>query len=158
MNIVIFSNPIRSGKTTRLQQWCAQKKNIAGILMPDINGKRNVVDIKTAATFEIECSDPENTSKVLVNIGRYYFYAEAFEKANSILLQASTQAREWLVIDEVGKLEIIEKGFYPAVKAIITTASCKNLLLVVREGLCEAVVSFFKINDYQLINDLDDLK
>ncbi len=157
MNIVIFSNPIRSGKTTRLQQWCDQKKNIAGILMPDINGKRNILDIKTAATFEIECSDPENTDKELVNIGRYYFYWEAFEKANSMLLQEITQMGDWLIIDEVGKLEIIGKGFYPAVKAIITAASYKNLLLVVREGLCEAVVSFFKITDYKLINDLDDL-
>ena len=46
MSIIIFSRPVHSGKTTELMQWCEQvsiKQNVAGILMPDIDGSRTEI-------------------------------------------------------------------------------------------------------------------
>ena len=157
MHIFIFSKPIRSGKTTGLLHWSQRQKNITGILMPDINGKRHIQFIETNEKFIVECDDPDNTNERLVNIGRFHFYAAAFEKANSHIIQASAKPFDWLVIDEVGRLEIEEKGFYPALAILLHTGGYKNLLLVVRDSLYEQVISFFKITDHVLIHQLNEL-
>ena len=157
MSIVIFSDPIHSGKTTRLWHWCDQQQYVAGILMPDINGLRHIMDVPSKASFIIQCIDPENSNNMLVSIGRYHFYANGFTKANSILLKHASMQYNWLVIDEVGKLELDGKGLYPAVSGIINSHSYTNLLLVVREGLYEPVIDFFKIAEHRVVHQLDDL-
>ena len=161
MSIIIFSQPIHSGKTTQLLHWCNQQKNAAGILMPDINDKRKILNLETKEVFAVECDDPDNTKEKLVTVGKYHFYAAAFEKANSILLGAVSSNPEWLVIDEVGKLELEGKGFYPAVKKIIDDQEEKitttNNILVVRDSLRAEVINFFKINKYIIIHRLEDL-
>lgn len=158
MSIIIFSKPVHSGKTTALLEWRKAQKNIAGILMPDMDGKRKMLDIRTNEIFDAECKDADDAKELTVNIGRFYFYAASFEKANSILINEMTKAPEWLAIDEVGRLEMEEKGFYPALKKLIpfyqlekTTGS---LLLVIRDSMVEKVCSFFEIKDPMIIDTL----
>ena len=158
MNIYIFSKPVHSGKTTELRQWCNRHKNVTGILMPDMNGKRMFLNIRTKEIFAAACEDANITTEPLVPIGRFHFYAAAFLKANTMLIDESMHGPEWMVIDEVGRLEIGKMGFYPAVKAIIIDASVKNIVLVVRDSLFEPVISFFEIKDHHLIHTMDDLK
>jgi nucleoside-triphosphatase THEP1 len=161
MSIYIFSRPVHSGKTTELQEWCAKQNNTCGILMPDINGSRKVYDIANREIFDIECSDAATTKAPLVSIGRFHFYTKAFEKANSILLHALSQQPGWLVIDEAGKLELAEKGFYPSIKEAVAMyhdeGSIGNLLITVRESLCSEVISFFNIKNYTIITRLEDI-
>src|SRR4051812_37870532 len=106
MSIYIFSRPIHSGKTTDLLQWCDQQKNIAGVLMPDIDGRRKILDLYTKEIFDIECTDPTNTKEPLTSVGRFNFYTVSFKKGNSIITRALTQNPAWLIIDETGKLEL----------------------------------------------------
>ena len=84
----------------------SQQKNVAGILMPDIDGKRKILDLGTKEVFAVECDDPNNTKEKLITVGKYHFYAAAFERANSILLAAVSRNPEWLVIDEVGTTHV----------------------------------------------------
>ena len=139
--------------------WCDQK-NAAGILMPDIDGSRKIFNIKTKEVFDIECKDPFNSKMPLVTIGNYHFYTDAFEKANSILLEAFDD-NNWLIIDEAGKLELNSKGLYPAIKFItgqeVYKTAGKNLLIVVRDSLYEEVISFFNLSIHTLINDISKL-
>lgn len=160
MSIYIFSRPVHSGKTTELLQWCSQQKNIAGILMPDINGSRKILDLHTKEVFDIECADAANTKELLTSVGRFHFYTVAFEKANKIVLTALDQTPDWLVIDEAGKLELDGKGFYESiVKAVDLYNNDKpgNLLITVRESLSTEVISFFKVKNVQVIHQLEDL-
>ena len=161
MNIYIFSRPVHSGKTTELLQWCNQQKNIAGILMPDINGCRKILNLQTKNIFDIECTDATNTKELLTSVGRFHFYTTAFERANEIILSALNQMPYWLVIDEAGKLELDSKGFYESiVKAVDVYNNNKvagNLLIAVRESLCNEVISFFEIKNFQVIHQLEDL-
>lgn len=162
MSIYIFSRPIRTGKTTELQQWCNRQKAIGGILMPDINGSRKMLDLHTKEIFDIECADLENTQEAFTSIGRFYFYTAAFEKANSILLNALKQNPGWLVIDEAGKLEIRKEGFHRSVEEAVKMYNDQekpgNLLITVRDSLCAEVISFFGIKNYKIIETLDSLK
>ncbi|MBI3234324.1 MAG: hypothetical protein HYZ42_09835 [Bacteroidetes bacterium] len=161
MSIYIFSRPIHSGKTTELQQWCNLQKNIAGVLMPDIDGGRKILDLQTKEVFDIECTDAINTKEPLTSVGRFHFYTVAFEKGNLIITQALAQSPDWLIIDEAGKLELEGKGFYrsiiKAVDFFKSEKSTGNLLITVRESLCEEVISFFKIKNCRIVHQLDDL-
>lgn len=159
MSIYIFSRPIHSGKTTALLQWCNLQKNIHGILMPDINGCRKILNIKTKEIFDIECIDPTKTNEPLTPIGKFNFYTAAFEKANTIILDALSQNPHWLVIDEVGKLELKGEGFYRSVAKVTKVYGNKekpgNLLITVRDSLCEDIISFFNIQNFKIIDSLD---
>ncbi len=161
MSIIIFSRPIHSGKTTELLQWCNQQKNVCGILMPDVNGIRKILDIKTKELFDIECTDAENTKEPLTKIGRYNFYTAAFERANGILTNSLASNPDWLIIDEAGKLELDGKGFYDAMKTIIAVYNSQerpgNLLITVRDSLVEELTGFFELKGHRLIHQLEDL-
>ena len=161
MSIYIFSGLIQTGKTTALWEWCNQQENIAGVLMPDINGSRKIFDVNSREVFDIECIDAANTKEPLTPVGRFNFYSSAFEKANSILINAMVQKPHWLVIDEAGKLEMEGKGFFPAIIKAIPfyddTNTPGNLLMTVRGSLCNEVISFFKIKNYRVIDQLEDL-
>ncbi len=161
MSIYIFSRPIHSGKTTELLQWCNQQKNISGILMPDLNGERKIIDVQTKEVFDIECIDPLQTTEPLTSVGRFHFYTASFERANSILINAVNQNPDWLVIDEAGKLELESKGFYQSIIKAVALQDSKrnsgNLLIAVRESLCDEVISFFKIKDCHIIHKLEEL-
>ncbi len=161
MRIYIFSRPIHSGKTTELMNWCNAQESIAGILMPDIDGSRKIYNIETKEVFDIECIDPANNTEALTSVGRFNFYTSAFEKANSKLLNALPQNPSWLVIDEVGKLELDGKGFYISLMNIVNSYNndigSGNLLITVRESLCAEVIAFFKIKDCRVIQQLEEL-
>jgi nucleoside-triphosphatase len=161
MSIIIFSRPIHSGKTTELLQWCDRKKNIHGILMPDINGSRKIFDLNTRLVFDIECTDAENTNEPLTSVGRFHFYTKSFNRANSILLDALMQSPDWLIIDEAGKLELKGKGFYTAIEKAADVYSNKkntgNLLITVRDSLYEEVIRFFKLKNCRVIHSIEEL-
>jgi nucleoside-triphosphatase THEP1 len=161
MSIFIFSRPIHSGKTSELLQWCNLQKNIGGILMPDMDGSRKILDLQTKEVFDIECTDTQNTNKQLTSVGRFHFYTAAFEKGNLIITQALARNYAWLVIDEAGKLELEGKGFYESIlKAVDFFSDEKttgNLLITVRESLCEEVISFFKIRYCRILHQLEGL-
>jgi nucleoside-triphosphatase THEP1 len=161
MRIYIFSRPIHSGKTSELLQWCNRQQNIAGILMPDIDGLRKILDLETNGVFDIECADAANTNEPLTSVGRFHFYTAAFEKANSILINALSKNPDWLVIDEAGKLELDGKGFYRALKKATAFYSdpdtSGNLLITVRDSLCFEVIAFFNIRHFRVIYSLEEL-
>ena len=158
MSIFIFSQPIHNGKTTALMQWCKKNTNCAGILMPDVDGSRKMYSIFDAAFFEASCQPSMSTNEKVISIGPYSFYKEAFARANEIIIAALNSSVEWLVIDEVGKLELKRTWFYPAVKKAMEAVKANsfkgNLLLVVRDSLLTAVINELGIEKYEVSSEL----
>lgn len=162
MSIYIFSRPIQSGKTTELLNWSDQQEKIAGILMPDINGSRKIFNIDTQELFDVECVNPATATEPLTSIGRFHFYTAAFKKASSVIQDAFNQKKDWLVIDEAGKLELKGEGFFGVVTDAVKLYSNKNrqgnLLITVRDSLLDEIISFFHITNYKVIDTLDAIK
>lgn len=158
MSIYLYSRPVHSGKTTTMLNWSAQQDDILGILMPDIEGSRKIMDLASKEVFDIECTDPANTNEQLTTVGKYSFYTSAFEKANFLLMNAIDRDSKWIVIDEAGKLELAGKGFFnavaKAVKKYKDPSTPGNLLIVVRDSLVDEVIRFFEITNYTVIQDL----
>jgi nucleoside-triphosphatase len=139
-----------SGKTTALMQWVKDKKNMAGILSPVVNEERMFYNIANGEYFTMLATANEET----LLVGKYAFSKTAFDKANTILKEIKNQ---FVIIDEIGPLELMGKGFADTLKNILQQKNYANLLLVVRNGLVDDMVEYFSIdvNEKQFIG-IDD--
>ncbi|MBN3035178.1 MAG: hypothetical protein JW861_06300 [Bacteroidales bacterium] len=153
--IYILSGAIRSGKTTRLMGWSSLGGDVAGILTPDRDGIRMMYDIAARKWFPFEAG-PEVPEDRVIRVGGFRFSLRAFEKAAGILISALSVKPAWLVVDEVGRLELEGKGFglvLPAVISRYKSGSLQgSLLLVVRDSLLDDVVRKFKLEGYTSFN------
>lgn len=145
--IVIFSAPVQSGKTSSLLNWIGKRDDVFGILTPVVGGKRMFMNISDKDSFPMEAGGGEAET---LAIGRFIFSKNNFEQAAQIISE-SINTKGWLVIDEIGPLELKGKGFHQVLKNVIARRKGK-LLLVVREGLTEQVISFFGIENGKIIH------
>ena len=142
--IYLLTGPKNSGKSTRLMQWIPQQKKIMGIVCPREKGKRELFSIHSGIYKKFES---ENENETVVKIGNYKFLKESFEWAEKELLKAREFKPQWLIIDEIGPLELQGKGFDKVIKQllILSELSKTNLILVVRENLIDDVISNYNL-------------
>lgn len=150
-NIFILSQPIQTGKTSLLLNWINTTANVGGILTPDVCGNRMLYDISTQQYHYLQTTNANNSIK----IGRFLFDADAFAKAQQILLQQHSNS--FTIIDEVGPLELThKKGLEPALSMLIDNFKQKkvkgNLLLVIRDYLLHEAIDYYRLHDAQIIN------
>lgn len=140
--IYILTGDIQTGKTTSLMNWCEQRADVAGILTPIIDDKRKFVNVFSNAVFDMEANNEE---KDILLIGKYRFSLKAFDRAKQILLQSLPSTINYLIIDEIGFLEIKGEGFYECVKTILKKNIDQKIILVVRKNLLTDVIKIFNL-------------
>jgi nucleoside-triphosphatase THEP1/ABC-type thiamin/hydroxymethylpyrimidine transport system permease subunit len=151
----VLTGPIETGKTTSLVKWSEKRNDVFGILTPVVNGKRTFMNVHARHLFEMEATDNE-TGKLFV--GRFIFSKAGFEKAIQII-RDSVHKEGWMVIDEIGPMELRGEGFCEAVKEIISSGNKRQkVLLVVREGLVDKVKNFFQINEAVVITGISGVE
>ncbi|MFW5689993.1 MAG: hypothetical protein ACOC1U_10505 [Spirochaetota bacterium] len=169
--VVILSGPIRSGKTTALAHLLAGAGNpfgandpsITGVLAPIIAGRRHLCLLRTGECrlLETDATTPDTTKPgEIVAIGPHRFSERVFSWArNELTTSPARTAEGWVVVDEVGPLELRGEGLEPALGDVIArhlaaasfrpqrakTEAGPRLLLVVREGLVERVRAHYRI-------------
>jgi len=149
-NIFILSGPVHSGKSTRLNEWIEERNDVAGILAPIIRGLRNLQDITSGEKRCLEKSGKSNDSEDDLAIGNYIFSSSVFHWGKQVLKKSADEKINWLVIDEIGILELQGRGLEPAVSSLINLKwdrAPQNILLVVRERLVEKVIKHYRINE-----------
>jgi nucleoside-triphosphatase THEP1 len=154
-NIYIFTDAIHTGKTTILQNWLKEKGiNAGGILTPDRDEKRWIYDISRDEwhTLQVEKDHPLPDSVV---IGKFRFSRNGFKKAQEILLRSVQEDPDWVIVDEVGMLELHRKtGLEPSISEIINIYKSGKqkgkLLLVIRNYLVEETIDMFGL-DFNLV-------
>jgi nucleoside-triphosphatase len=157
-NIFLFTAPVNSGKTTALMEWAKSKDRLGGFLAPDIEGLRRLYRLRDRQLHLYQLSAAALAAaapEAVVNIGKFNFAAEAFELARRTLLEDLAAGFDWVVIDEIGKLELRGEGLEPAVGQVIASfqrpEAKGNLLLVVRDELVDKVAQHYGIADYEAI-------
>ena len=92
--------------------------------------------------------ESENENETVVKIGNYKFLKESFEWAEKELLKAREFKPQWLIIDEIGPLELQGQGFDKVIKQllILSELSETNFVLVVRENLIDDVISNYNLD------------
>ena len=152
--IFILSGQIESGKTTALEKWAVSRKDVKGILTPVIEGKRMFRDIETGRLFRMEIEGSESDGWI---IGRFVFSRTQFELAQKILFDAG-DTMGWLVIDEVGPLELLEKGFFKVIKKFVAERKGPTLLVVrEKDDMVNRIKEYFRLPDAKVIHSLDEL-
>jgi len=81
--IYLLTGPIRSGKTTALMQWASSLKDVSGILTPDLNGKRQFLNLANSEYFHMEAIDGEAE----ITIGRFAFSKKILKRRMVLLNQ-----------------------------------------------------------------------
>ncbi len=143
MKISIVTGPVHSGKTTFLQKFIAEKKNVAGIISPVIKETRFFQNIlnKEIKSMETTFDDP-----TALQIGRFHFSKAAFDWASVAIEKACRTQTEIIVIDEIGPLELQDNGFAKLLRNILLKEDFQGeLILVVREQILDEVLLYFNI-------------
>ena len=144
----IFSGPIHSGKTSAVLNWLDTQSGVFGVLSPTVDGKKVFMNIETKEIFNMEALPDEPD---ILSIGKFNFSKGSFDKAIEIIKRGFNK-NGWLVIDEIGPLELKGEGFCSVLKEILSdTSSTQNIMLLVREGMVEMVTDFFGIENFLLV-------
>jgi nucleoside-triphosphatase len=148
--IYILSGEIQSGKTTRLREWLKDKKNVCGFLTPVIAGKRQFFDIEKNVYFNMEADEADRD---IISTGKFIFSKKAFDAAEKIIEGGLNKNAGWIVIDEIGPLELRGEGFSMLLKKILQTEERNyNLVVVIRRSILDDAIKYFNIRNYNLLN------
>jgi len=150
--IIIFTGPVHAGKTTALMHWCERRQDIGGILTPVINGKRFFWDNAAKEFFAMEADEEEEK----IAVGKYQFRKAGFEKAIQRIKQNTY--KPWLVIDEIGPLELRGEGFAGVLKEVLEKQNGRQtILLVAREQILNEVIQQFGLQQAIIIKRLSEI-
>ena len=160
-DVYILTAPIQTGKTTSLLQWSEKREDVHGILTPVVDGKRMFMNANSRQLFLMEAKEGANSTSLrteTLTIGRFVFSKANFDKAIQIIRDAIPQPG-WLVIDEIGPIELRGEGFSDVLKEVLAKRK-HNILLVVRDkdDMIEKVKTYFNINEEVQIQDINALK
>ncbi len=151
--IYILAGDIRTGKTRALEEWIGTWDSVKGILCPGNDDElRYLYNIETAENTPLQVSESASNT---IRVGKFHFLEDSFKLANYILIKTFEEGDfEFLVLDELGKLELKDKGLHPAASYIIgnyESSDSKNLLLVVRTNLVKDIIAHYGIRSFQIV-------
>lgn len=139
---------------------CTENRyDIGGFLSPNKNETRCLMNLKSKkeVPFEIDITSYEGQFEV---IGKYAISKSAFENGNEWVKEHLQSSEiKFVVIDEIGPLELQGKGFAPCLRHAIENKADKNLILVVRKSIHDKVVEEFGLSEAKQLskNGIDAL-
>ncbi len=153
MTIYIYSGKVQQGKSGKLLKLIRNRKDVAGLLTPEKNGVKMIYHISSRSWHPFQLMEETESS---LRIGRFVLSQEGFDKARHIIAETRMGNRRWVIIDEVGHLELKGKGLEPEIGNTIRffeeKAGERNLVLVVRESLLNKVTEHYHINEVKLFD------
>ena len=129
--------------------------NAIGIIAPDVDGMRQLYypGENLWKEFQVERSGDD-----ILQICDYRFLKQRVEEANEYLTKQAMQRPEgkWLIIDELGKLELKGEGLYPGIVRVLKnyfhTDWNIRILIVIRDSLLNEAVEQFGLEAAEVIN------
>lgn len=160
--LYILTGGVRTGKTTALEAWCAAGEGRSGILQPVRDGVRMLLDIDSGEERRLDATGEEAGSET-IGIGRYMFKRDTLEWGKEKLIETARRGPRYLVLDELGYLEMEQKGMHDTFLRLLQMnrdLAKTTLLVVIREALLKSVMHHFNLEFYQPqilnINELPD--
>jgi nucleoside-triphosphatase THEP1 len=159
--IKIVTGPIQSGKTTRLIAWVRYHQNSAGILSPVVNRQRFIYSIHSNEYRKLQFDKQGITQEKSIKIGKNEFQLSTFNWAQEQLRSALKINPHWLIIDEIGPLELDGHGLEPMVTHVLNNfvmSEKHQLVLVVREKLVNDVIINYNLKEnYNIVHTFPDI-
>lgn len=149
--IFVVTGEVRQGKTTFTRRLIellrAEGCTVGGFLalgVHDAEGQRigfDLYDIQSGTALPLCTTTPQAGS---MNIGNYYFHADTVERGRALLSEPEAAGAQLIVIDELGPLELSNRGWSDAVEALIRNSSTPQLW-VVRKPLVEKMIKKWNV-------------
>lgn len=143
--IYILTGPVHSGKSTFLKRLVDQLKNenirIHGFLTVCVRKDQEIVgydllDLKEERTIPFIRREGQ---KEWERVGGYFFIPAGLAEAKFLI--ASCTKADILVVDEIGPLELREKGLWSSLRHLLLSPP-KVLILTVRRNILEDFLRF----------------
>ena len=157
--IYLLSEEIQSGKTTSLQLCTENRYDIGGFLSPDKNGIRCLMNLssKEEIPFEIDLTSYDGSIEI---IGKFAIAQSAFQTGENWIKEHLIAPQiKFIVIDEVGPLELNGKGFANALRYATKNLGDKHLIIVLRKAMHDKIVEAFELQEASILskNGIDKL-
>ncbi len=144
-DVFILTGKINRGKTTLTRQ-IASKLRENGIIvrgfvtLSNSNDKyRNAYYIKDVITGDEAELCSTHVDKQKPNFGRFYFEEKGFKLGCDIILQSIETPTELVIVDELGPMEVNDRGWAPAIEKVVESNVCAQFW-VVREKLVKVMM------------------
>lgn len=148
--IRILTGPTRSLKTTTLLRWVDLRNDCGGFLSPDVDGVRHLYHIHTKELVSWQHVIPQPGD---VMIGRFAFDPHGFTAGIRWLEEdLHDTGVNYIILDEVGQLELNDMGWHPWLISNLPFASGKTVILVVRDTLLNEVIHKYQLEDIDVVD------
>jgi len=151
--VFIITGKRGTGKTTTLGKIVGRLHTggykVAGIMQPEYvsGGKRAGYYVENAASGDRMLLCLRNESSVYRSPVQFSFYDEATAFGKSALSVANSNGADIVVIDEIGPLELDEKGWADAI-GTLRSQRIGTMIWTVREKLIDDIVKKWNVDDY----------
>jgi len=149
-HIFLLTGPVHSGKTTRagrvVEMIRAKGVRVSGFLAPGrfdagVRSGYTLLDVEDGSRMPLASIRNEMG---WVRYGRFFFNPAALQKGEKIINRAIRESSRFLVIDEVGPMELAGLGWSGILGFMAERREIKQLW-VVRESLVCEVLSRWKV-------------
>lgn len=145
--VVILSGLIQSGKSTTVMEWI-RGKNVGGFLTPTLDGRKVFYAIAAGTYHPYELEKLQEDSVV---VGRFILDGAAFTLARELINESLNSCVHWIVLDEIGLLELQNKGHHLLFQELLARSkSC--VLVLVRSSLVAEVIAKYGLTDSSIIS------
>lgn len=160
-DVFILTGDVDEGKTATARRIVDRLKdngiNIRGVLSTkNMNNPHKhgyfINDITSGQKAPL-CS--QNPAQGSIRTGRFYFSEEGLKFGRHVLLQSLKNPTDLVVIDELGPLELNDKGWAPAIEQLLTQSQTPQLWIV-REKLVNIVMRKWHIGDITIFSTKAD--
>ncbi len=158
--VFILTGGINQGKTSLTRQVIErlQKEGLTVrgfVSLGNTNdSNRNAYKVKDIQSGEEEQLCSSEPDKTKLHVGRYYFDKKGIEKGCSIITDSITKPIDLLVIDELGPMEMNDRGWAPAIENAIE-ANCCAQFWIIRKRLVKPFMRKWNVGDITLF-DLEE--
>ena len=168
-NVQIVTGPVHTGKTTRLRNWIKTREAagevVHGVTAPIVNAERHIALLPSVGAEPSRSLTP-SPGEPTVSIGPHVFSESVFAWARRHLIAGTPHGRsalaelsdsgsdlrapQWIVIDEIGPLELRGEALEPAVSEVLRAARSPGgpaVVLVIRDRLLEKAIGHYGLGD-----------
>ncbi len=155
--VLVVTGEVRQGKTTfvknLLERLAQEGVPVGGFLAFGIHqGEERtgfeLYDIQTGAITPLCTTAPMDDA---LRIGNYYFHAEGMAEGRRLLSAIEAQDKHLVIIDELGPLELGNRGWSDAVDALVRNSLVPQLW-VVRKPLVEKMIKKWNVGKIYILD------